>query len=57
LEIGGSPSLVVADSILAGSFGTTAEKNGILTFRFNQTGLMLDIGIHLAKFTEYEPSE
>ena len=57
LEIGGSPSLVVADSILSGSFSTTAKKGGILIFRFNQTGLMLDIGLHVAKITEYEPSE
>jgi hypothetical protein len=57
LEIGSSPSLVVADSIFANSFTTTTKKNGILTFRFNQTGLMLDIGLHVAKLTEYEPSE
>ena len=57
LERGSSPSLVVADSIFANSFTTTAKKNGILTFRFNQTGLILDIGLHVAKLTEYEPSE
>ena len=57
LEIGSSPSLVVANSILATSFTTTAKKNGILTFKFNQTGLILNIGLHVAKLTEYEPSE
>ena len=57
LEIGSSPSFVLADSIFSNSFTTTAKKNGILTFKFNQTGLILDIGLHVAKLTEYEPSE
>lgn len=57
LEIRTSPSLIVADRIFSGSVGTTKQKDGILTFTFHQTGLMLDIGLNLAKITEYEPSE
>lgn len=57
LELGTSPSLIVADRIFSGSFGTTDQKKGIITFTFHQTGLMLDVGVHLAKITEYEPSE
>ena len=56
-EIGSSPSLVIADGILSGSASTTTQRPGILTFAFSHTGLALNLGIHIAKITEYEPSE
>jgi lipid-binding SYLF domain-containing protein len=56
-EIGSSPSLVIASGIFSHSASTTNKRPGILTFAFNQTGLMLDIGIHIAKITEYEPGD
>lgn len=56
-DLGTSPSLIVADSICSGSFGTTSQKEGILTFTFHQTGFMVDVGLNLAKITEYEPSD
>ena len=56
-EIGSSPSLVIADGIFSHSASTTNNRSGILTFAFSQTGLMLDIGIHVAKITEYEPGD
>lgn len=56
-EIGSSPNLVIADGIFSGSTTTTNHRPGILTFAFSHTGLALDVGIHIAKITEYEPSE
>jgi lipid-binding SYLF domain-containing protein len=56
-EIGSSPSLVIADGIFSHSASSTNQRPGILTFAFSQTGLMLNIGVHIAKITEYEPSE
>lgn len=57
LELGFAPSLVVGDGLLNGAVSTTTGKDGILAFTFNQTGLMLDVGVHVAKFTEYEPGD
>ncbi|MEI8292350.1 MAG: twin-arginine translocation pathway signal protein [bacterium] len=57
LDIGTTSSLVVADGIFADSCSTTANTPGILVFTFNQTGLMLDIGLQIAKITEYEPGD
>jgi lipid-binding SYLF domain-containing protein len=56
-EIGSSPSLVIADGIFSGSKSTTTQRPGILTFAFSHTGLALNLGVHIAKITEYEPSE
>jgi lipid-binding SYLF domain-containing protein len=56
-EIGTSPSLVIGDGIFSHSASTTNNRPGILTFAFNKTGLMLDVGVHLAKITEYEPGD
>ena len=56
-EIGSSPSLVIADGIFSHSASTTNNRPGILTFAFSQTGLMLDIGVHITKITEYEPGD
>ncbi len=56
-EIGSSPSLVIANGIFSHSTSTTNRKPGILNFAFNQTGLMLDFGIHIRKITEYEPGD
>jgi len=56
-EIGSSPSLVIADGIFSGSKSTTTQRPGILTFAFSHAGLALNVGVHIAKITEYEPSE
>lgn len=56
-EIGSSPNLVIADGIFSGSKSTTTQRPGILTFAFSHTGLALNLGVHIAKITEYEPSE
>jgi hypothetical protein len=56
-EIGSSPNLVIGDGIFSQSASTTNQRPGILTFAFSQTGMMMNIGVHIAKITEYEPSD
>jgi hypothetical protein len=56
-EIGSSPSLVIADGVFSHSASSSNQRPGILTFAFNQTGLMLDIGVHIAKITKFEPGD
>jgi lipid-binding SYLF domain-containing protein len=56
-EIGSSPSLVIGDGIFSHSASTTNTRPDILTFAFSKTGLMFDVGVHLAKVTEYEPGD
>ena len=56
-EIGSSPNLVIGDGIFSQSASTTNQRPGILTFAFAQTGLMMNVGVHIAKITEYEPGD
>jgi len=56
-ELGGAPSLVVADQGFSTSMSTTTFQKGIYAFFFGQKGLMGGIGLQGTKITEYTPSE
>jgi hypothetical protein len=56
-DLGMTSSLVIADGNFRGSSSTMAQFPDILVFTFNETGLLLGVGVHLAKITEYEPGD
>ena len=56
-EVGGAPSLVVADEGIASSLSTTTLQKGIYAFFFSQKGLMAGIGLQGTKISQYTPSE
>jgi len=55
-ELGGAPSLVIADKGFSASMSTTTMQKGICAFFFSQSGLMAGIGIQGTKITKYTPS-
>jgi hypothetical protein len=56
-ELGGAPSLVVADEGFSTSMSTTTLQKGIVAFFFGQKGLMAGLGLQGTKITRYTPSE
>ena len=56
-EVGGAPSLVMADKGLASSLSTTTLQKGIYAFFFGQKGLMAGLGLQGTKISQYTPSE
>lgn len=56
-EVGGAPSLVVADEGFSSSLSTTTLQKGIYAFFFGQKGLMAGIGLQGTKISQYTPSE
>ena len=54
-EIGGAPSLVIADSGISGALSTTTIKSGVYAFFFGQKGLMAGLGLQGTKITKYNP--
>ena len=56
-ELGGAPSLVIADEGFSAAMSTTTMQKGICAFFFGQKGLMAGIGLQGTKITEYTPSE
>jgi len=56
-EVGGAPSLVVADEGFSSSLSTTTLQKGIYTFFFGQKGLMAGLGLQGTKISQYTPSE
>ncbi|MCX6960097.1 MAG: lipid-binding SYLF domain-containing protein [Verrucomicrobia bacterium] len=56
-EVGGAPSLVVADEGFSSSLSTTTLQKGIYAFFFGQKGLMAGIGLQGTKISQYHPSE
>lgn len=56
-ELGGAPSLVVADEGFTSSMSTTTMQKGIFAFFFGQKGLMAGLGIQGTKITQFTPSE
>jgi lipid-binding SYLF domain-containing protein len=56
-ELGGAPTLVVADEGFSNSLSTTNLQKGIYAFFFGQKGLMAGLGIQGTKITQYTPSE
>jgi lipid-binding SYLF domain-containing protein len=56
-EVGGAPSLVVADEGVATSLSTTTLQKGIYAFFFGQKGLMAGLSLQGTKISQYTPSE
>ena len=56
-EVGGAPSLVVADEGFSSSLSTTTLQKGIYAFFFGQKGLMAGLGLQGTKISQYHPSE
>ncbi len=56
-EIGGAPSLVVADKGISKSLSTTTLQNAIYVFFFGQKGLMAGIGLQGTKITRIWPDK
>ena len=56
-EVGGAPSLVVADEGFSRSLSTTTLQNGIYAFFFGQKGLMAGLSLQGTKISQYTPSE
>lgn len=56
-EVGGAPSLVVADEGVATSLSTTTLQKGIYAFFFGQKGLMAGLSLQGTKISRYTPSE
>jgi lipid-binding SYLF domain-containing protein len=56
-EIGGAPSLVVADKGISRSLSTTTLQNAIYVFFFGQKGLMAGLGVQGTKITRIWPDK
>jgi lipid-binding SYLF domain-containing protein len=56
-ELGGAPTLVVANEGFTASASTTTIQKGICAFFFSQKGLMAGIGLQGTKITRFTPSE
>ncbi len=56
-ELGGAPSLVVANEGFTSSMSTTTMQKGIFAFFFGQKGLMAGLGVQGTKITQFTPSE
>lgn len=54
-DIGGSPSLVIADRSMATSLTTTTINQGTFAFFFDQRGLMAGLGLKGSKITRINP--
>lgn len=54
-EVGGAPSLVVADEGVATSLSTTTLQKGIYAFFFGQKGLMAGLSLQGTKISRYTP--
>jgi lipid-binding SYLF domain-containing protein len=54
-EIGTGPSIVIVDTGMAKSMGTTASREGVFAFAFSQKGLMAGIGLQGSKITRITP--
>lgn len=57
LEVGGAPSLVVADEGVATSLSTTTLQKGIYAFFFGQKGLMAGLSLQGTKISQFTPSK
>jgi len=55
-ELGGAPSLVVANEGFTSSMSTTTMQKGIVAFFFGQKGLMAGLGVQGTKISQYTPS-
>jgi lipid-binding SYLF domain-containing protein len=55
-ELGGVPSLVVADKGFGKSLSTTTLQKGVYAFFFGQQGLMAGISVEGTKVSKYTPS-
>lgn len=56
-EIGSSPSLVVVDEGVTGTFSTTTANRGTVAFFFNQRGLMGGLSLEGSKITRINPRQ
>jgi len=56
-EVGGAPSLVVADEGFSSSLSTTTLQKGIYAFFFGQKGLMAGLSLQGTKISQYHPSK
>jgi len=56
-ELGGAPSLVVANEGFSTAMSTTTLQSGIYVFFFGQKGLMAGLGVQGTKITQFTPSE
>lgn len=56
-EVGGAPSLVIADEGFSRSLTTTTLQKGICAFFFGQKGLMAGLSLQGTKISEYTPTE
>lgn len=54
-DVGGSPSLVIADRGMTTSLNTTTINRGTVAFFFNQRGLMAGLGLKGSKITRINP--
>ncbi len=54
-EIGSGPSVVIVDKGMAKSLGTTASREGVFAFTFNQAGLMAGLGLQGSKISRFTP--
>ena len=54
-EVGSSPSLVIVDKGMAGSFTTATVNKGTYAFFFNQRGLMGGLSLQGSKITRIQP--
>lgn len=54
-EIGSSPSVVIVDKGMAGSFSTTTLDKQAYAVFFNQQGLMAGLGLQGSKITRIQP--
>ena len=55
-EVGGAPSLVIADVGIARSLSTSSLRDGIYVFFFSQKGLMAGLGLQGTKITRFDPN-
>lgn len=56
-ELGGAPSLVIADEGFTSSMSTTTMQKGIYAFFFGQKGLMAGLSVQGTKITRYHPGK
>jgi lipid-binding SYLF domain-containing protein len=56
-EVGGAPSLVVANEGVATSLSTTTLQKGIYAFFFGQKGLMAGLSLQGTKISQFTPSK
>lgn len=56
-EIGSGPSVTIVDEGIAKSLSTTALRDDVYVFFFDQKGLMAGLGLQGTKITKFTPDE